>query len=47
VGATGRHAVIEITDELVVRKNRISHSTMMPETASQIFGQRSAARDTR
>jgi hypothetical protein len=47
VGATGRHSVIEITDELVVRKNRISHSTMMPETASQIFGQRTAARDTR
>jgi hypothetical protein len=47
VGATGRHAVIEITDELVVRKNRISSSTMMPETASQIFGQRTAARDTR
>jgi hypothetical protein len=47
VGATGRHSVIEITDELVVRKNRISHSTMMPETANQIFGQRTAARDTR
>jgi hypothetical protein len=47
VGATGIHAVIEITDELVVRKNRISRSTMMPETESQIFGQRTAARDTR
>ena len=47
VGATGRHAVIEITDELVVRKNRISSSTMMPETSSQIFGQRTASRDTR
>jgi hypothetical protein len=47
VGATGRHAVIEITDELVVRKNRISSSTMMAETASQIFGQRTASRDTR
>jgi hypothetical protein len=47
VGATGRHAVIEITDELVVRKNRISSSTMLAETASQLFGPRTAARDTR
>jgi hypothetical protein len=47
VGATGRHAVIEITDELVVRKNRISSSTLMAETANQIFGHRTASRDTR
>jgi hypothetical protein len=47
IGATGRHAVIEITDELVVRKNRISSSTLLPETSSQLFGQRAASRDTR
>jgi hypothetical protein len=47
VGATGRHAVIEITDELVVRKNRISSSTMMAEASSQTFGQRTASRETR
>jgi hypothetical protein len=47
VGATGRHAVIEITDELVVRKNRISSSTMMAEASSQPFGQRTASRETR
>jgi hypothetical protein len=33
VGATGRHAVIEITDELVARRRRASRSTA-PSTAS-------------
>jgi SPOR domain len=30
VGATGRHAVIEITDERIVRRQRLVHPTAMP-----------------
>jgi hypothetical protein len=47
IGATGRHTVIEITDELVVRKNRITSPLVTSEMSNLIFGQRSASRDNR
>jgi len=47
IGATGRHTVIEITDELVVRKNRITSPLVTSEMSTLIFGQRTASRDNR
>jgi histone H1-like nucleoprotein HC2/sporulation related protein len=38
VGATGRHAVIEITDELVARRRRASRSTAPGTTSNPTFG---------
>jgi len=42
IGATGKHAVIEITSERVVRENRKA-AAVIPETSSQSVGQRKAA----
>jgi hypothetical protein len=38
VGATGRHAVIEITDELVARRRRASRSTAPGTTSNPTAG---------
>ncbi len=43
IGATGRHAVIEITDELVVRESRSSSSKAMSRMTNQSFGHRTVA----
>jgi len=38
IGATGRHAVIEITDELVARRRRPSKSSASPKTSIPTIG---------
>jgi hypothetical protein len=38
VGATGRHAVIEITDELVARRRRAYRSTAPGTTSNPAVG---------
>jgi hypothetical protein len=38
VGATGRHAVIEITDELVARRKRSSKSSVLIKTSNHTIG---------
>ena len=38
VGATGRHAVIEITDELVARRKRSSRSSVSTKTSNPTIG---------
>jgi SPOR domain len=43
IGATGKHAVIEITDELVVRESRGSSSVAMSRKADQSFSHRTVA----
>jgi SPOR domain len=40
VGATGRHAVIEITNELVARYRRTPTSAAIPESSNQTAGER-------
>jgi len=39
IGATGKHAVIEITDERYIRERRISGLTAVSETPIRTFGQ--------
>lgn len=43
IGATGKHAVIEITDELVVRETRGSSSVTMSRKSNQSFSHRTVA----
>jgi len=47
IGATGRHAVIEITNERVVRELRNKPAAIPPDGSSRIFEHRSAARKGR
>jgi hypothetical protein len=47
IGATGRHAVIEITNERVVREHRNRAAAVPPDGSSRIFEHRSAAREGR
>jgi hypothetical protein len=47
VGATGMHAVIEITSERVVRESRHTSVAVLPKSSSPIFGQRAAVRNSR
>jgi hypothetical protein len=35
IGATGRHAVIEITDELVARRKRTSKTAALTKTSNR------------
>jgi len=47
IGATGKHAVIEITNELVVRESRGSSSMVMSRKTNQSFSHRTAAHKSR
>ena len=48
IGATGKHAVIEITDEIVVRQKRAAPATVTPiATRAPVPPGKAPARDTR